>query len=117
IEARAVKLGERAAAKPNDKPFEKIAPRDSYLERLAQLVNFKSFRKGKFAVVTDALHGCGAGYLDRALSAHGVDVQALRTDRDVLFDGSGPDVSEENLRPLRDAVLAKEASAGLATDG
>jgi phosphomannomutase len=117
IEARAVKLGERAPAKPNDKPFEKIAPRDSYLERLAQLVNFKSFNKGKFAVVTDALHGCGAGYLDRALSAHGVDVQALRTDRDVLFDGSGPDVSEENLRPLRDAVLAKKASAGLATDG
>jgi phosphomannomutase len=117
IEARAVKLGERAPAKPNDKPFEKIDPRDSYLERLAQLVNFKSFSKGKFAVVTDALHGCGAGYLDRALSAHGVDVQALRTDRDVLFDGSGPDVSEENLRPLRDAVLAKKASAGLATDG
>ena len=38
-------------------------------------------------------------------------------DRDVLFDGSGPDVSEENLRPLRDAVLAKKAAVGLATDG
>jgi phosphomannomutase len=80
-------------------------------------VNFNSLGKAKVSVVTDALHGCGAGYLDRALSTHGVDVEALRTDRDVLFDGSGPDVSDENLQPLREAVLAKKAAVGLATDG
>jgi phosphomannomutase len=117
IEARAAKLGERAAAKPNDEPFETINPRNSYLDRIAQLVNFKSLGDAKLSVVTDALHGCGGGYLDRALATHGVDVQALRTDRDVHFDGSGPDVSEENLRPLREAVLAKKAATGLATDG
>jgi phosphomannomutase len=81
------------------------------------LINFKAMSTAKLSVVTDALHGCGAGYLDHALTAHGVSVQAMRTDRDVLFDGSGPDVSEENLRPLRDAVLAKKAAVGLATDG
>ena len=117
IEARAAKLGERAPAKPNDEPFEKINPRDAYLERLGQLVNFKALKDAKLSVVTDALHGCGAGYLDRALSVHGIGVQALRTDRDVLFEGSGPDVSEENLQPLRAAVLARKAAAGLATDG
>jgi phosphomannomutase len=117
IEARAAKLGERTPAKPNDEPFEKINPRDAYLERLGQLVNFKALKDAKLSVVTDALHGCGAGYLDRALSTHGIDVQALRTDRDVLFEGSGPDVSEENLQPLRAAVLARKTAAGLATDG
>jgi len=117
IETRAAKLGERAAAKPNDKPFEKIDPKNPYLDRLAQLVNFKSLGDAKLTVVTDALHGCGAGYLDRVLATHGVDVQALRTDRDVLFDGSGPDVSEQNLWPLREAVLARKAAVGLATDG
>src|ERR1700731_866189 len=117
IEARAARMGSRAPAKANDDSFEKIDPRDSYLERLGQLVNFKAMRDAKLSVVTDALHGCGAGYLDRALAAHGVTVQAMRTDRDVLFDGSGPDVSEENLQPLRDAVLAKKAAVGLATDG
>jgi len=117
IEARAAKLGERLPAKPNDAPFEKIDPRDSYLDRLAQLVNFKAIEGAKLNVVTDALHGCGGGYLDRVLVAHGIQVQALRTDRDVLFDGSGPDVSEENLRPLRGAVLATKAAVGLATDG
>jgi alpha-D-glucose phosphate-specific phosphoglucomutase len=117
IEARAAKMGSRAPAKANDNSFETIDPRDSYLERLGQLVNFNAMRDAKLSVVTDALHGCGAGYLDRALAAHGVTVQAMRTDRDVLFEGSGPDVSEENLRPLRDAVLAKKAAVGLATDG
>ena len=117
IEERAAKMGERAPAKANDGAFEKIDPRDPYLERLSQLVNFKAMRDAKLSVVTDALHGCGAGYLDHALTAHGITVQAMRTDRDVLFDGSGPDVSEENLRPLREAVLAKKAAVGLATDG
>ena len=117
IESRASKLVERALAKANDQPFEKISLRDSYLERLAQLVNFDAIREAKLSVVTDALHGCGAGYLDHALTTHGVSVEARRTKRDVLFDGSGPDVSEENLFPLREAVLAKKAAVGLATDG
>jgi len=117
IEARAAKIGERAPAKSNDATFEKIDPRRPYLERIAQLVNCKSVRDAKLSVVTDALHGCGAGYLDGALAAYGVEVHALRTDRDVLFEGSGPDVSEENLRLLRDTVLAKKAAVGLATDG
>ena len=42
IEARAAKLGERAPAKPNDKPFEKIDPRESYLERLVATRKFQS---------------------------------------------------------------------------
>jgi phosphoglucomutase len=117
IEARAAKMGERAPAKANEDPFEKIDPRGAYLDRLGQLVNFKAMSDARLSVVTDALHGCGAGYLDRVLTTHGVTVQAMRTGRDVLFDGSGPDVSEENLRPLRDAVLAKKAAVGLATDG
>jgi phosphoglucomutase len=117
IEARAAKMGEHAPAKVIDDAFETIDPLDSYLERLGQLVNFKAMRDAKLSVVTDALHGCGAGYLDRALTVHGVTVHAMRTDRDVLFEGCGPDVSEENLRPLHDAVLAREAAVGLATDG
>lgn len=117
IEARAAKMRERAPAKKSDDIFERIDPHDAYLEGLGLLVNFKAIRDAKLNVVTDALHGCGAGYLERALAAQGVTVQALRTDRDVLFDGTGPDVSEENLHPLRDAVLARSAAVGLATDG
>ncbi len=117
IEARAEKLGGRAPAKPSAEAFERINPRDAYLARLAELVDLKAIGKAKLHIVTDALHGCGAGYLDAMLAACGATVRATRTERDVLFDGTGPDVSEENLRPLRDIVLAEKAALGLATDG
>jgi phosphoglucomutase len=96
---------------------EKVNLRENYLRRLEELVHFDTLRKTKSGFVIDALHGCGAGYLDRALADHGVTVQAMRTERDCLFDGTGPDVSEENLAPLRKAVIDSNATAGLATDG
>ena len=96
---------------------EKVNLRQNYLKRLEELVHFDTLRGAKNKFVTDALHGCGAGYLDRALADHGVSVYAMRTNRDCLFDGTGPDVSEENLAPLRKAVLDSGAAAGLATDG
>src|ERR1700736_4173729 len=81
------------------------------------MVRFDILRKAKTKFVVDALHGCGAGYLDRALADQGVTVQAMRTDRACLFDGTGPDVSEDTLAPLRKAVIDLGAAAGLATDG
>ena len=128
IEARAAKLLEknapRAFAPPatasnevKNSKAEMVNLTDSYLQRLEQLVRFETIRKGKTKFVVDVLHGCGAGYLDRALASHGVPAQALRTNRDVLFDGTGPDVSEENLAPLRRVVMQSGATAGLATDG
>jgi phosphoglucomutase len=100
-----------------DSSTEKVNLRENYLKRLEELIHFDTLRKGKSKFVVDVLHGCGAGYLDRALADHGVATQAMRTDRDCLFDGTGPDVSEENLAPLRKAVVNSKATAGLATDG
>src|SRR6202158_6496060 len=107
------------AVKPpeNDSRTEKVNLRENYLKRLEELVHFDTLREAKSKFVVDALHGCGAGYLNLALADHGVTVQALRTNRDCLFDGTGPDVSEENLAPLRKAVIDSGAAAGLATDG
>jgi phosphoglucomutase len=96
---------------------EMVNLRDIYLERIEQLVRFTVLRESKVKFVVDALHGCGAGYLDRVLSRNGVALQAIRLDRDCLFDGTGPDVSEENLAPLRKSVTESGAVAGLATDG
>ena len=118
IEAIAARLGEVEA--PDDEQgekFEVVDPREAYLMRLAELVRFDTIRSARLSFVCDALHGCGAGYLDAALATHGVEVTALRTERDVLFDGAGPDPSEENLLPLRKAVIEQGGQAGLATDG
>src|SRR5467141_2976412 len=122
IEARAAKLAANGGVPPlphgssNSARGEKVNLRENYLKRLEELVQFDTLRKAKPSLVVDALHGCGAGYLDRTLTDHGVTVQAIRTERDCLFDGTGPDVSEENLAPLRQAVVDTKAIGGLATE-
>ena len=81
------------------------------------MVRFDVLPKAKGGFVCDAVHGCGAGWLDRILAESGATVTPIRAERDVLFEGTGPDPSEENLAPLRKAVAEKKALAGLATDG
>jgi phosphoglucomutase len=128
IEARAAELAKRGNHSDSSFPslhetgeFEWAEPASGYLKRIAELVRFDVIRgtsaKPGPKIVYDALHGCGAGYLDRVLADHGIKAQTIRTDRDVLFDGTGPDVSESNLAPLSKAVKDSGATIGLATDG
>jgi phosphoglucomutase len=118
IEKRAAALEDvPAPADEIENHFEGIDPREPYFEQLDRLVRFEAIRQAKGAFVFDAVHGCGAGWLDRILAKHGMGATTIRANRDVLFDGSGPDPSEENLAPLKKVVLEKKALAGLATDG
>jgi alpha-D-glucose phosphate-specific phosphoglucomutase len=120
VEARAAKLfaaGGVAKVKSAARDTEKTNLRADYLKRLDELVKFDVLAKSKSRFAVDALHGAGAGYLNKTLADHGVAVETIRADRDVLFDGTGPDVSEDNLAPLRNLVLSSKATAGLATDG
>lgn len=126
IEARAAKLHARPAEKASAFPsphdghtFEEVDLAPPYLARLGELIRFAELKKQNAPrIVYDALHGCGAGYLDRALKEHGVSGhETIRAGRDVLFEGSGPDVSEENLKRLSETVVASKAQIGLATDG
>ncbi len=120
IEGRAAKLFAAGGIAPVTGPApdtEKTNLRANYLKRVEQLVKFDVLAKSKIKFAVDALHGAGAGYLNKALSDHGVPVETIRADRDVLFDGTGPDVSQDNLAPLRNLVLSCKANAGLATDG
>lgn len=120
IEVRAAKIkDERAQSHELEDDFERIDPRESYFDQLRRMVGFDVLERGKRGGVfaCDALHGCGAGWLDRILAAQGIPAVMIRTNRDVLFDGSGPDPSEENLAALKKKVLEEHAVAGLATDG
>jgi phosphoglucomutase len=121
VEARAARLFAAGGVAPlkatASAAAEKTNLRANYLQRLEQLVKFDVLERAKSRFAVDALHGCGAGYLNKILADNGVVVETMRTDRDVLFDGTGPDVSEENLAPLRNLVLSSKCTAGLATDG
>ena len=124
IEARVAKLvaakGRGRAERHGKSPAaaaETISLVEPFLQRIEELVRFEVIRKPGMKFVADPRHGSGIGYLDRALTEHGIPVQSIHTNRDVLFDGKGPDVSEEILEPLSQAVREAGATAGLATDG
>lgn len=118
IERRAVAIDEISAdGHEIEDDFERIVPRDAYFEQLKKIVRFDVIAKLKGAVVCDALHGCGAGWLDRILIEHGIKTTVIRAERDVLFGGAGPDPSADNSDPLAKAVAEKKALVGLATDG
>src|SRR5438477_9349280 len=92
IEARAAKLAANGGVPPlphdasNLARGERVNLRENYLKRLEELVQFETLRKVKPSLVVDVLHGCGADYLDHTLTDHGVNEQAMRTERDCLFD-------------------------------
>ena len=66
----------------------------------------------------DALHGCGAGVLDRALAARGSAVELLRGEADPAFGGAAPDPTPARLADLARRVRnAHGLRLGLATDG
>jgi phosphoglucomutase len=100
---------------PND--FPAVYPREPYFEQLRGMIRFDVMARAKGSFVCDAVHGCGAGWLDRILANQGVAETEIRAERDVLFEGTGPDPSQENLGPLMEAVKETKALAGLATDG
>jgi phosphoglucomutase len=118
IEKRAAAMVD-SAADPHEVPndFPAIDPREPYFEQLRRMIRFDVVAKAKGSFVCDAVHGCGAGWLDRILASHGIAETEIRAHRDVLFEGTGPDPSAENLAPLMKAVTEKKALAGLATDG
>ena len=77
IEARSARLF-AAGGVPTLGHLEKMTAADSqsagenYLKRIGELVRFDVLAKSKSKFVVDALHGCGAGYLDQVLVDNGV---------------------------------------------
>ncbi len=120
IEGRARKLADQfwpPAEIEDGHDFERVDLREHYFQRIGELVRFDVIASAKSAFAYDALHGCGSGWLDLAVQRHGIEVHSIRTGRDVLFDGTGPDPSEENIKPLAKLMRETKAVAGLATDG
>lgn len=118
IEKRAAEIADIPGQQHEiENDFESIDPREPYYEQLRRMVRFEVLSKAKGSFVCDALHGCGAGWLDRLLAESGIASASIRANRDVLFDGAGPDPSDANLAPLKKTIIEQKALAGLATDG
>jgi phosphomannomutase len=68
-------------------------------------------------VVTDAMHGSGAGYLRTLLQGGRTQVIAIRENRDTQFGGVNPEPIASNLGVLMETVVREGADIGIALDG
>jgi len=96
---------------------EDFNPRPAYLEDLKTKIRFDAIAAAKGRYAFDPLWGTGRGYLDKVLRDHQVEVETIHDWRDVTFGGRSPEPGEDHLDELREAVLTKGLTLGLATDG
>jgi phosphoglucomutase len=97
--------------------IEDFDPRDAYLEDLKAKVKLEAVSKAGGRYAYDALWGTGRGYLDKILRDHELEVETIHDWRDVTFGGRSPEPSEDKLDELREAVITKKLTLGIATDG
>lgn len=91
--------------------------RPAYFDGLRAMIDTDLIGKSGYKVVADPMHGSGSGYLTDILRPLGVPIDEICRDRNPLFGGLNPEPILQNLGPLKDAVLAQKADAGLAVDG
>jgi phosphoglucomutase len=92
-------------------------PRPAYLEDLRRKVDLQAIGSAKLTIAFDPLYGTARGYLNALLQETGATVHTLHDFRDVLFQGVGPEPSQENLGELAQFVQVNHCAVGLSTDG
>ncbi len=98
-------------------PAQNLDPREMYLSRLREIVDFAAIQKAGLKVVFDPFWGAGRGYSDSLLRDAGVSVESVHDYRDVLFGGHAPEPDDHLLEDLRKKMIETKANIGIATDG
>jgi phosphomannomutase len=94
-----------------------VAPRQSYLEHLSELVDVQAVRSAGLRLVIESMYGAAGGWLLDLLSGGQTQVQELHGERNPAFPGLQPEPITRHLGALIDTVKRTGADVGVATDG
>ena len=121
IEAAIARIASSGAdvrqADPPSGGFQTVDVKDSFLGRLAELVDLKAIAKSGIKVVYDPFWGAGRGYSCHILRQAGVTVETVHDYRDVLFGGHAPEPDDHLLGKCKEKMKQIGAHIGIATDG
>ena len=92
-------------------------PRTEYFRHIGTLIDFQKIKNAKLKIIYDPLFGAGLNYLDHLIKEAGCEIYTIHNRHDPLFGGLLPEPREENLNDLKEAIISKQATIGLATDG
>jgi len=112
-EVRTLPLAEATARKL----LQVIVLRPHYEAHLRRLVDMEALRQSSLEVVVDAMHGAGMGYVSGLLTEAGVKNTGIRETPDAAFGGDLPEPNDKHLTLLKEEVVFRKASLGLANDG
>ena len=106
------------APEKNSKPSaQALDPRETYLARLKEIVNFGAIKKAGLRVVFDPFWGAARHYPDALLREAGVEVATVHDYRDVLFGGHAPEPDDHLLKDAKAKMREIRAHLVMATDG
>jgi phosphomannomutase len=88
-----------------------------YLARLQGLIAIDVTKAKPSRFIVDALHGCGAGWLERVITEKSIKFVTIRGERDAYFGGVNPEPIPPNIIALQKAVVSNQADGGIAFDG
>ncbi|MCM3081255.1 MULTISPECIES: phosphoglucomutase/phosphomannomutase family protein [Brevibacillus] len=94
-----------------------IVLRPHYEAHLRRMVKLDVLKRSSMHVVVDAMHGAGMGYVSGLLRETGIRTVGLRETVDAAFGGNLPEPNEKHLTLLRQEVVSRQATMGLANDG
>lgn len=112
-EVRVCSLQEAA----EQKRLQVIVLRPHYEAHLRRMVNLDVLKRSDLHVVVDAMHGAGIGYVSGLLREAGVQTVGIRENLDPSFGGDLPEPTDQHLSLLKQEVVKRQASMGLANDG
>jgi len=88
-----------------------------YTEHLESMVDFDLIRRSRLNVCVDSMGGAGSDFLERILISHHILAKSIYSLPDENFYGRYAEPIEKNLNPLKEELISKSYSIGLATDG
>ncbi len=97
------------------KRYENICP--AHLRFLSSYLDWKMFKKKKFKVLVDVMHGAADSYVENLLSKTKNKVVTIRSNRDAYFGGVNPEPVTKNIKPLTEGVKKGKFDIGIVTDG
>ena len=102
---------------PRTRPIPKVDIVEPFLTAITKLVDIGSILSLPGAVVTDVMHGSGAGYFHKLFIGSKFQHIAIREEHDTNFGGVNPEPLERNMAACMEAVKKAGAICGFSVDG
>jgi len=117
IETEISGLDESAESEHKKVNPQALDPREMYLARLKEIIDFNAIKKSALRVVFDPFWGAARNYPDALLRQAGIEVATVHDYRDVLFGGHAPEPGDHLLKDAKAKIRETRAHIGIATDG